>query len=92
MFRRYHHGHSVGLGVLVGLLLTRHGFMLAVVSMLAGVLLGRTWAWWATKAAVLGMALRTAASDRRHLVPVYRVPRPRSTVKARGAQTDDIPF
>lgn len=92
MLRRYHHGHSIGVGVLVGLLLTRHGFALACCSLAIGVLLGRTWAWWATKATVLGMALRTAASDRRRLVPVYRVPRPRSTVKARGAQTDDIPF
>lgn len=88
MFRRYHHGHSVGLGVLVGLLLTRHGFALACTSLAVGVILGRTWAWWATKAAVLGMALRTRVRDSQRLVPVYRVPR----AKARSAQTDDIPF
>lgn len=36
MFRRYHHGHSVGLGVLVGLLLTEHPYTLAAVAFTLG--------------------------------------------------------
>jgi hypothetical protein len=32
MMRRWHHGHSIGVGVVVGLLLTRAGTLLLVVA------------------------------------------------------------
>lgn len=87
MFRRWHHGHSTGLGVLLGLALTRHGLLLGCGGMALGVVLGRT---WATSVMVAGMiAAKLGRSKRERIstrpVPVYGM-------KARGAQTDEIPF
>lgn len=46
--RRFHHGHAAGLGFLLCLALERHTLVLVLGALLAGVVIGRTWATIAT--------------------------------------------
>lgn len=83
MFRRFGHGHSVGVGVLLTLALERHALLACVLVFAAGVVAGRAWLTWAR----IGFAIR------RHFdVRVHRL-------KARGRarlstlrNDEDIPF
>ena len=43
MFRTWHHGHSIGVGVLGGLLLTQHAWLIAIGCLTIGFLIGRFW-------------------------------------------------
>lgn len=36
IFRRWNHGHSTGTGVVIGILLTRHSWLLVVLGLVAG--------------------------------------------------------
>lgn len=47
MFRRYHHGHSAALGFLLALSLYGHALVYSLLLFTAGLLIGRSWAWWA---------------------------------------------
>lgn len=81
MFRRYHHGHSLGLGILIGLLLTQHPFALAALAFVAGAALS----WACTTGWRLAQTLRGAfeawrdvsrARQQRILARPVRKPRP----------------
>jgi hypothetical protein len=77
MIRRWHHGHSLGSGVLVGLIIARRPELVFAAGFAAGILLmyARTVAHW--------LAVVLEDSRRRFIrrvaktapVPVYRVPR-----------------
>lgn len=43
MFRTWHHGHSIGVGVLGGLLLSQRTWALALGCLLLGLMVGRFW-------------------------------------------------
>lgn len=60
MFRRYGHGHSVGLGVLLTLALERHALLAVVLVFAAGVVAGRAWSTWQR----LGAAARRMHAER----------------------------
>lgn len=53
MFRRFHHGHSAGLGALAMLALSGHLLWIVTVALVAGVVIGRAWAFWAMAADAL---------------------------------------
>lgn len=82
MFRRFGHGHSVGVGVVLTLALERHALLAVVLVFAAGVVAGRAWLVWAR----VGWAARRYF-DRRA-----------NNLKARGRarlsmlRHDDIPF
>lgn len=40
---KWHHGHSIGTGVAVGLLLSQHGWTIAVLAFVGGLAVGRGW-------------------------------------------------
>ena len=82
MFRRFSHGHSLAVGVLLTLALERHALLACVLVFAAGVVAGRAWLVWAR----IGYAARRYF-DRRA-----------NNLKARGRarlsmlHNDDIPF
>jgi hypothetical protein len=74
MFRRYGHGHSIGVGVLIGVLLERHLFAYGLACVLLGVILGRSWLFWAhiADAARKGIVKSARARIRTRPEPDYR--------------------
>jgi hypothetical protein len=82
VFRRFGHGHSVGVGVLLTLAMERHALLALVLVFVAGFVAGRAWLVWAR----IGYAAR-CYFDRRA-----------NNLKARGRarlsmlRNDDIPF
>lgn len=78
MFRRFGHGHSVGVGVVLTLALERHALLAVVLVFAAGVIAGRAWATWTLWASALRdkwhLAKRARISTKPE--PVYRVPKP----------------
>lgn len=82
MFKRYGHGHSIGVGVLLTLAMERHALLAVVLVFAAGVVAGRAWLTWA----------RIAYAARRYF------DRRANNLKARGRarlsmlRNDDIPF
>lgn len=53
MFRRYHHGHSAGLGFLLALSLYGHALVYTLLVFVAGLIAGRAWATWTLWASAL---------------------------------------
>lgn len=84
MFRRFHHGHSAGLGFLLALALAPHTLWLVTVAMIVGVIVGRAWATWTLWASALRGKWHLSKRERiaSGIVPVY------GSRKGR----DDIPF
>lgn len=74
MFRRFHHGHSAGLGFLVALALQPHLLWLLTLALVVGVLVGRAWAVWALWASALREKWHLSKRERIATapVPVYR--------------------
>lgn len=67
MFRRYSHGHSIFLGLLVGLLLTRHVWLVALLCFGGGLVVGRAWGFFVmVEEAVRARVLR---ARREHIPP-----------------------
>lgn len=82
MFRRFGHGHSLGVGVLLTLALERHALLACVLVFAAGVVAGRMWWTWAR----VGDAARSYFARR-----VQRI-RPRVRARVSMLRNDDIPF
>jgi hypothetical protein len=88
VIRRWHHGHSTLVGVVIGVLLTRHGWLLFGLGIGCGVFLAylrQTAAWFADK---VSHWRHYGPSRRQHFsdgpVPVYRT---------RGSgPSDEIPY
>lgn len=57
MFRRYHHGHSAGLGFLLALALYQHALVFGVLTFAAGLVAGRAWSFWSDMARAVKMRL-----------------------------------
>ena len=82
MFRRFHHGHSLGLGALLMLLIQRNGWLILVGALLifaAGIVAGRMWLTWQRLVAVLSANL---AAKTRNVKRRYKS----------DAQTEEIPY
>lgn len=97
MLRRWHHGHSLGAGVLGGLLLAGHPWTVAVAAFLAGLAVGRFLALGAWAAAALRDRVLTAKRDRRLSTPAavspwhdgpQRGPRPYNYASDQGGLPD----
>lgn len=85
MFRKYGHGHSVGVGVLLTLAMERHALLAAVLIFAAGLIAGRAWATWALWASAL--------RDKWHLSRPARIrTRPEPVYDAQLGPDDDLPF
>jgi hypothetical protein len=88
--KRWHHGHSIGTGVLIGTLLTRHPFLLFGGGVAVGVALAyvrQSAAWVADKVRHwrdFGPSRYAAATD--GPTPVYSM---RANPKPGSAQNDD---
>lgn len=82
MFRRYGHGHSIGVGVLLTLAMERHALLAVVLVFVAGVVAGRTWLVWA----------RIAYSARRYFDARANNLKARGRARLSMLRHDDIPF
>lgn len=81
MFRRFHHGHSAGLGFLLALSLYGHALVYTLLVLAFGIFLGRAWAWWALVADALKNKWHLSKRGGTTVVPHYSVPRPGTTRK-----------
>lgn len=81
--RRFGHGHSLAVGVLLTLALERHALLAVVLVFGAGVIAGRTWLVWA----------RLAYSARRYFDARTANLKARGRARLSAARNnDDIPF
>lgn len=88
MFRRYHHGHSAGMGFLLALSLHAHMLWLATAALLLGVVIGRAWGFWADAGLAIKARLLGAKQERISTVPV-----PVYSTRPSGAQDrDGVPY
>lgn len=69
MFRRFHHGHSTGLGFLLALAMQRHTLLLVAAAFLVGLVAGRAWAFWSEAARAVKAKLLSAKAERISTVP-----------------------
>jgi hypothetical protein len=91
--KRWHHGHSIGTGLLMGMLLTRHPFLLFGGGVAVGVALAyvrQSAAWFAQKV----QHWRDHGPSKREQIitepiPVYSTRVPRASSTRRGG---DIPY
>ena len=85
MFRRFHHGHSAGLGFLLALAMERHTLTLVLLAAAAGLITGRAWATW--------MLWASALREKWHLSRRATIAaRPTPVYKASAQDRDGVPF
>jgi hypothetical protein len=87
MFRRFHHGHSTLIGVVIGVLLTRHGWLLFALGIGCGVFLAyvrQSAQWFKQKVD----HWRTYGPSRRATFPDG----PQSVYRTRSGPSDTIPY
>lgn len=82
MKRKWSHGHSTAVGVILGLLLARHGWLVACLAGGTGLLVGRLWYYEAMMAEALS---RRVARSR-------DVTRQRKAAAAKRARSEGIPY
>ena len=79
---RWSHGHSTAVGVLLGLLLARHLWLVAALMFAAGLAIGRLWFYEAMMAEAL----------RRRVARSRDVTRQRRAAAEKRARSEGIPF